>query len=1407
MRSRNHGGPKLPRELLDRIGASAPSDRNGRGRNAVTSRKDRRKAEREQNRVAHRPKPRGSRFSGTAAGESQSEDDDDSPPPPPKSKSRAIARDADRNAPKSILKQPVPAAKLDMKKVSKEKDSKKEKKQRDASPPPTKKVSKRVQERLDEDEAEIAALEKKLGLKGKKKMPKDFEDDGLADLLDGIDDELDFAVSGKRKRSAEDDEWLKNKRRKAGGTLTREESMSDDSSHEEGWEDEELGDSAGDEDLGDSEEEEDELEDDGEEDEFSGFSGDESEAGLGNQDLEGDEVDDDEVSEDFDDEEAEGEQQPKPRENPYLPPISAEVKPAGKYIPPSMRGPPTSDAEQTQGLLNRLSEANLLTILKDVEQLYLNNPRQYVTSTLIDILLGLICDRTTLQDTFLILHAGFIAAVYKVVGMDFGAQLVERFVSEFDKQYKSFNDETSGKETTNLMSLMAEMYNFQVIGSNLVFDYIRLFLGELKEINTEFLLRLVRLSGPQLRQDDPSALKDIVILLQKAVTKAGESNLSVRTKFMVETINNLKNNRMKTGVATSTITSEHTTRMKKTLGSLNNRNIKASEPLRIGLKDIMDTEKKGKWWLVGASWRNETEENAGEDKTAKEKQKAAKIEPEDIIESGTTDLLQLAKEQRMNTDIRRAIFMSIMSASDYKDAHLRLMKLRLKKSQELEIPKVLIHCSGAEQSYNPYYTLIARRLCSEKQLKKAFQFSLWDLFKRMGENEDGDDMDLDEEDGGETLTTRKIVNLGKMFGTLVAEGGQPITVLKTLNFAYLRPKTEAFVEVLLSTVILRSQKKSTGARDEKTLLDIVMVTKDAPQMARGLQYFFKKKVSRAEVGASKAEQETIRWGAGVAFDGLTLPVSRHSSLCLSFSPPHLFHPSSAVMFKHLIPKTTTRSFARPLAAPRSAFRQTSSTFFLVDRSKRGYATEAPEKDLVIIGGGVAGYVAAIKAGQAGLSVACIEKRGSLGGTCLNVGCIPSKSLLNNSHLYHQILHDSKHRGIEVGDVKLNLEQMMKAKEQSVSGLTKGIEFLFKKNNVEYIKGTGAFQDEHTVKVNLLEGGETAVRGKNIIIATGSEATPFPGMTIDEEKVITSTGAIALKQVPNKMVVIGGGIIGLEMASVWSRLGADVTVVEFLGQIGGPGMDAEISKNIEKILKKQGIKFKTGTKVSSGEVNSAGVKVAVEAAKGGKEETLDADVVLVAIGRRPYTQGLGIENVGIETDDRGRLVIDHEYRTKVPHIRVIGDCTFGPMLAHKAEEEAVAAVEYITKNYGHVNYNVIPSVMYTHPEVAWVGQNEAELKQAGINYKVGSFPFSANSRAKTNLDTEGVVKFLADKETDRILGVHIVGPNAGEMIAEAGLAIEYGASSEDVARVCHAHPTLSEAFKEAALNTYDKAIHY
>ncbi|KAK7414124.1 dihydrolipoamide dehydrogenase precursor [Neonectria punicea] len=498
-------------------------------------------------------------------------------------------------------------------------------------------------------------------------------------------------------------------------------------------------------------------------------------------------------------------------------------------------------------------------------------------------------------------------------------------------------------------------------------------------------------------------------------------------------------------------------------------------------------------------------------------------------------------------------------------------------------------------------------------------------------------------------------------------------------------------------------------------------------------------------------------------------------------------------------------------AARPAFQKSSLPVVVaaptLSRWSRGYASASEEMDLVIIGGGVAGYVAAIKAGQEGMKVTCIEKRGTLGGTCLNVGCIPSKSLLNNSHLYHQILHDTKKRGIEVGEVNLNLTQFMKAKDDAVNGLTKGVEFLLKKNGVEYIKGTGTFVDEHEIKVALNDGGETSVRGKNILIATGSEATPFPGLEIDEKRVITSTGAIALEEIPKTMTVIGGGIIGLEMASVWSRLGTKVTVVEFLGQIGGPGMDAEIAKATQKLLKKQGMDFKLNTKVVSGDKSGELVKLEVDAAKGGKPETIESDVVLVAIGRRPYTGGLGIENIGMELDDRGRVIIDSEYRTKIPHIRCVGDVTFGPMLAHKAEEEAVAVVEFIKKGYGHVNYGVIPSVMYTYPEVAWVGQTEQDLKDQKIPFRVGTFPFSANSRAKTNLDIDGMVKMIADPETDRLLGVHIIGPNAGEMIAEGALALEYGASTEDIARTCHAHPTLAEAFKEAAMATHSKAIHF
>lgn len=472
------------------------------------------------------------------------------------------------------------------------------------------------------------------------------------------------------------------------------------------------------------------------------------------------------------------------------------------------------------------------------------------------------------------------------------------------------------------------------------------------------------------------------------------------------------------------------------------------------------------------------------------------------------------------------------------------------------------------------------------------------------------------------------------------------------------------------------------------------------------------------------------------------------------------------------------------------------------------SSKAGHYDAVVIGGGPGGYIHAIKLAQLDYKVACIESRGTLGGTCLNVGCIPSKALLNNSHLYHQIKHDSKNRGIEItGDVSVNIGKLQAAKDKAVKGLTGGIELLFKKNGVTYLKGHGSFVDEKTLSVAPIDGSAPYnVTADNITVATGSEPTPFPGIEIDEERIVSSTGALALKEVPKKLAIIGGGIIGLEMASVWSRLGSEVTIIEFQNAIGA-GMDAEVAKASQKLLAKQGLKFKLGTKVTKGVREGDIVKVGVEDVKSGKTEELEADVLLVAIGRRPYTKGLNFESVGLEADDKGRLVIDSQFRTAKPHIRVIGDVTFGAMLAHKAEEEGVAAAEYIKHGHGHVNYGNIPSVMYTHPEVAWVGANEEQLKEQGIKYKIGKFPFIANSRAKTNLDTDGFVKFIADAETQRVLGVHIIGPNAGEMIGEAGLALEYGASTEDIARTCHAHPTLSEALKEAALATFDKPLNF
>jgi len=463
-------------------------------------------------------------------------------------------------------------------------------------------------------------------------------------------------------------------------------------------------------------------------------------------------------------------------------------------------------------------------------------------------------------------------------------------------------------------------------------------------------------------------------------------------------------------------------------------------------------------------------------------------------------------------------------------------------------------------------------------------------------------------------------------------------------------------------------------------------------------------------------------------------------------------------------------------------------------------------DLVVVGGGPGGYVAAIKAAQLGLKVACVESRGTLGGTCLNVGCIPSKALLHSSHMLHQAQHDFKTHGIKVSDVQVDLPQMMVNKANAVTGLTKGIEGLFKKNKVTYVKGFGKLKSASEVQVDLLAGGSETLSTKKILLATGSEPSPLPGLEIDEKTIITSTGALSLEKIPEHLVVIGAGVIGLEMGSVWGRLGSKVTVVEYLDRIT-PGLDNELASSFKKILERQGFKFQMSTKVKGATKSNGKVILKLEPASGGAESSLDADVVLVAVGRRPFTEGLGLDKVGVKTNKRGFIEIDEHYKTNVDGVYAIGDCVPGPMLAHKAEDEGIACAEILAGQAGHVNYNVIPGVIYTHPEVASVGKTEEELKAAQIPYTVGKFPNLANSRARTNGETDGFVKILSHKETDQVLGIHIIGPNAGEMIAEGCLAMEYGASSEDIARTCHAHPTLSEGFREAAMSAYGKPIHF
>ena len=462
-------------------------------------------------------------------------------------------------------------------------------------------------------------------------------------------------------------------------------------------------------------------------------------------------------------------------------------------------------------------------------------------------------------------------------------------------------------------------------------------------------------------------------------------------------------------------------------------------------------------------------------------------------------------------------------------------------------------------------------------------------------------------------------------------------------------------------------------------------------------------------------------------------------------------------------------------------------------------------DLIVIGTGPGGYVCAVRAAQLGLKTAVVEKRATHGGTCLNIGCIPSKALLHASQLFEEAGHTFSKMGIGVSAPKLDLKAMMTFKDQGVDSNIKGVDFLFKKNKIDSFHGAGRIAAPGKVEVKGADGKTQTLEAKSIAIATGSDVARLKGIEIDEKRIVSSTGALSLPEVPKHLLVVGAGVIGLELGSVWRRLGAQVTVVEFLEGIL-PGMDGEVRRQAQRALEKQGMTFKLSSKVTGVDSSGKRLKASIEPAKGGTAETIEADVVLVAIGRVPYTEGLGLQEIGVKLDERGRVVVDHYYTTNVPGIWAIGDVIAGPMLAHKAEDEGVALAEILVGEVGHVNYDAIPNVVYTYPEIATVGRSEEELKAAGINYNVGKFPFTANGRAKVNLTTDGFVKILADAKTDRVLGVHLICADAGNMIAEAVIAMEFGASAEDIARTCHAHPTLPEAVKEAAMAVAKRAIH-
>ncbi|KAF2160604.1 hypothetical protein M409DRAFT_37712 [Zasmidium cellare ATCC 36951] len=800
-------GPKLPRTLLDQIQGGRVSKKRD------VPRKDRRKQERQDRKATHSRPSQRTRPDRAPISEEDSEDDK------PPAKQSAIPKN-DAKPSKSILKRPPPEP------VDSENEE-----------PSEPAVSRTAKAKLEDDDAEIAALEKRLGLK--KKKSKKTGDDGLDWLVFGSDGEDER--TSKRKRP-EDDEWLHNKRQKAGGSKS---SLHDDTSYES--EHDSDADGSFDEDL------------------ENPFSEDEISA----------EDEDDFEAFDDEDEEDKSEDEPIPvkqRENPYVAPVPKTEQPA-KYIPPSLRQSSGTDDEvlrqlrrQIQGQLNRLSEANILSILQAMQEFYTKNARQHVTSTLIDLLTNLICDPSVLNDTFLVLHAGFAAAVYRTIGIDFGAQLLETVVRMFDAHYSTASE---GKQELNLIAFLSNLYAFQLVGSEIMFDYIRMLLDKdnFSETSTELLLRIIRMTGTQLRQDDPSALKDIVLLLQKTVSAIGQDKVSVRTKFMIETIHNLKNNRMKTGVVASALTAEHMQRMKKTLGGI--KNSKATEPLRIGLSDIRDSEKKGKWWLVGASWKDPAKMANGESTAAPAQAETDDAENDSDASDGDVDLDKLARAQGMNTDVRRAIFVAVAGAVDYQHAHMRIMKLNLKNKQLIEVPRVLVHCVGAEPVYNHFYTLVATKFCGDHKLAKAYQFALLDLYRRMGETRDGEDEDDMDTDGEEQMSVRKIYNIARMYSTLITEQLLHITILKPLNFGSLKPKTQIFVEALLSTIFNLLRKKAHKEGFEDAVKDVFLRTHAVPDMVPGLKYYLSNIVPDSEIAADRKEKKRIALGCEYAVEALS----------------------------------------------------------------------------------------------------------------------------------------------------------------------------------------------------------------------------------------------------------------------------------------------------------------------------------------------------------------------------------------------------------------------------------------------------------------------------------------------------------------------------------------------------------